>query len=339
MPPARRVTLQQVAAAAGVSSTTASFVLSGRKDGHRPGSDSTVERVEQAARELGYVPNAHARAMRLGRTDSIALALGDARDPWVGELAHVVSQHAASKGLSTLVLVDESWHSLLQGRPFDCSLITGVEYGQGRDHVRDLARQGQRMVVHSGQYEPEGFDVIRSTAEKAVGSAIRRLRSRHDRVHFFGLEERVPERPNRSRLGLFLDEVAAAGEDPTGRWRAAPPTMGEAQVEASAWLREAERPTAVITQTSYLAIALQAAALRVGISVPDELEIIALGDVPRTSTLLGEVSHYAPADTFTTMAEVLVQRAVTSPEELPWRLLVFDWEFHPGVTTRDQIVG
>ena len=332
MPPARRVTLQQVAAAAGVSSTTASFVLSGRKDGQRPASEATVERVTRAARELGYVPNAHARAMRLGRTDSIALALGDARDPWVGELAHVVSEHAATRGLSTLVLVDESWHALLQGRPFDCSLITGVEYGRGRDHVIELARQGQRMVVHSAQYEPEGFDVIRSTAEKAVGLALNRLRSRHDRVHFFGLGP-TPESPARSRLDVFLDEVVAAGDDPSGTWRAAPPTMGEAQVEAADWLRGQDRPTAVITQTSYLAIALQAAALRVGLSVPDELEIIALGDVPRTSALLGEISHYAPDDSFTRIAGLVVERAFTPPDELDWRLVELAWEYQPGLTT------
>ena len=65
-----QVRLRDVALEAGVSVTTASFVLNDRDAGI---AETTKERVRTAAESLGYRPNASARALRRDRTDSIAL--------------------------------------------------------------------------------------------------------------------------------------------------------------------------------------------------------------------------------------------------------------------------
>lgn len=65
----RPVTLAEVAARAGVSRSTASEALGGR--GRM--ADRTREAVREAARELGYRPNALARGLRTGTTFSIGL--------------------------------------------------------------------------------------------------------------------------------------------------------------------------------------------------------------------------------------------------------------------------
>ena len=52
-----RPTIRDVAEAAGVSLTTVSYVLSGRPGGTSRISRPTQDRVQAAARELGYVPN------------------------------------------------------------------------------------------------------------------------------------------------------------------------------------------------------------------------------------------------------------------------------------------
>ena len=59
-----KVTLSDVASRAGVSVTTASFVLSGRRDMRI--SEATQERVHQSARELSYVPRNPAGSSRSG---------------------------------------------------------------------------------------------------------------------------------------------------------------------------------------------------------------------------------------------------------------------------------
>src|SRR5580704_11199182 len=70
-----RATLNDVAAASGVSRATASFVL--RDSPGQSISAATRERVRAAARALGYVPNGLARALREG-TSRIVLLIMDA---------------------------------------------------------------------------------------------------------------------------------------------------------------------------------------------------------------------------------------------------------------------
>jgi DNA-binding LacI/PurR family transcriptional regulator len=79
------VTSADVAAAAGVSRATVSYVLNG-VDGRI--SAQTRARVFDAAERLGYVPNAMASALRAGRTEVVLLALpswplGPAVAEWV----------------------------------------------------------------------------------------------------------------------------------------------------------------------------------------------------------------------------------------------------------------
>jgi DNA-binding LacI/PurR family transcriptional regulator len=71
----RRVTSADVAAAAGVSRATVSYVLNGVPDRISAG---TRARVLDAAERLGYTPNAVASALRAGRTEVVLLAL----PPW-----------------------------------------------------------------------------------------------------------------------------------------------------------------------------------------------------------------------------------------------------------------
>jgi DNA-binding LacI/PurR family transcriptional regulator len=68
-----RVTLNDVAVASGVSRATASFVL--RDSPGQSISAATKERVREAARALGYVPNGIARALREGTSRIVVLTI------------------------------------------------------------------------------------------------------------------------------------------------------------------------------------------------------------------------------------------------------------------------
>jgi LacI family transcriptional regulator len=70
----RRVRMIDVADAAGVSRTTASFVLNGREAAIPP---ETQQRVLEVAHRMGYHPHAGARALATGKTNRIAIVLND----------------------------------------------------------------------------------------------------------------------------------------------------------------------------------------------------------------------------------------------------------------------
>ena len=93
--PPPRVTLLDVAQRAGVSRTTASFVMTGRRD-MRISADAE-QRVLRAARELSYRPSLLARSLRTNLSQTIGL-LSDviAIDAFAGEMVRGTHVHGAA---------------------------------------------------------------------------------------------------------------------------------------------------------------------------------------------------------------------------------------------------
>ena len=339
--PARgTVTLADVARTAGVSLATASFVLSGRGGSRSAGSETTKAKVRAAAAELGYVPNRHAQAMRTGRGGGIVLALGTLDDPWGVQLTTQVRDDALEHDLSTLVLADERWFEYLLGASTDAALVTSVDFVEnGPDLVRRLAAATHRgLVAFSAQMEPEDFDVVSSTPFRAIRQAYQRLRSRHERVQLLApnLERRSEGIFGHSRTRAFLDAAEEFGDGPaTELVHVVPEGSHDTYLAAVDWLSGPQRPEAVICFTGYQAVALQLAAERIGIRVPEDLEFIAIGDVPAKTEFFGPISYYGVDDVFVRLSSIIIARAIDR-EDRPGELHTFDWEFFPGTTTRDH---
>ena len=158
-----RPTLKTVAREAGVSTTTVSFVLSGRADAGI--SEATAQRVHEAVKRLGYFPNSSARAVRTGRTGLVMLSLNMLSDPWSLALADAVNSAAKKAGITSMILADGDWFSALELQSAD---VAYVGLGPDReDDARKLAtmvERGQKIVVFDELAEPKGFDVIRSNS-------------------------------------------------------------------------------------------------------------------------------------------------------------------------------
>ena len=71
---AKRPTSSDVAAAAGVSRATVSYVLNGADAKHRI-TPATRDRVLEVAARIGYEPNAVALALRAGRTEIVLVEM------------------------------------------------------------------------------------------------------------------------------------------------------------------------------------------------------------------------------------------------------------------------
>jgi DNA-binding LacI/PurR family transcriptional regulator len=338
--PRAAVTLADVARAAGVSLATASFVLSGRGNLRSSGSENTKAKVRAAAAELGYVPNRHAQAMRTGRGGGIILALGALDDPWGVRLTTQVRHDAVPHGFSTLVLADESWFEYLQGASADVALLTSIDFTEnGPDLVRRLATTtNSGLVAFSATMEPEDFDVVCSTPIPAIGRAYAALRARHERVQMLAPD--LADRPGglfaHPRIRAFLEAAREHGDGPAEALVTVSP-VGKRQTYLTGldWLTGPRRPEAVLCFTGYQAVALQFAAERLGIRIPEDLEIVSIGDVPVESEYFGHISYYGVDDVFARLSRILLDRALDR-EGRPGALHTFDWQFFPGTTTRDD---
>ncbi|MFE0351685.1 LacI family DNA-binding transcriptional regulator [Streptomyces griseoluteus] len=83
-----RVTMADVARAAGVSSATVAYVLSGR----RAVAPETRTAVEAAIAELGFVVDTAARSLRSGRPSPVALIVPDVANPFFAQLAATLTE-------------------------------------------------------------------------------------------------------------------------------------------------------------------------------------------------------------------------------------------------------
>ena len=102
----RKATLAEVAAQAGVSKTTASYILNGRSAEMRIAKE-TEARVRDAVAELGYRPNPSARSLRLQRTATIGVISDQlASGHFSSEM--LAGAIAAGRAANHLVLVGES---------------------------------------------------------------------------------------------------------------------------------------------------------------------------------------------------------------------------------------
>lgn len=95
----KRVTLKEVANAAGVSLASASYAV------NRNGSlgDESRAHILRISEELGYRQNMSAKATRTGKTGTIGLVIPDLTNPFFPNLAQSVVQRARQHGYSVFV--------------------------------------------------------------------------------------------------------------------------------------------------------------------------------------------------------------------------------------------
>jgi len=91
-------TIRDVAALAGVSKSVVSRALGGEYGV----AATTRARVEHAAEQLGYVPNAHARGMSARRSHTLGVFVRDASTPFYGHLLTAFQLRAAARGYRTV---------------------------------------------------------------------------------------------------------------------------------------------------------------------------------------------------------------------------------------------
>jgi len=144
------VTLAEVAQHAGVSASTVSYVLSGK----RSISVATRERVEQSIQQLGYHPNAGARALASSRSNIIALMVPLRTDMYVPvmmEIAIAVATTARTHGYDVLLLTGEEGPAAVRriagSSLADAMILMDVEL---HDERLPLLRETDRAAVLIG---------------------------------------------------------------------------------------------------------------------------------------------------------------------------------------------
>lgn len=280
------VTIIDVANAAGVSSATASRVLSG----HPATSAASRAKVEAAAREMGFVPNAQARSLRSTKTDTIALLISDVRNPYFSDLAHAVEQEAHAAGILTFIgnanedssQQDQFLASMLSRRVDGLIL---VPQGLGEDAERPSQMMNRIIasgtpVVFADRTLP-GVEVSSITASSAAAlrQAVAELKKLgHTRIAFIGGPDHASTARERHRAFDAALAVNDLVSDPALHF--AGDFKRASGAEAASWLlAHPAKPTAVIIADAPMAIGALTVWRADGLKVGQELSVITFDEV------------------------------------------------------------
>lgn len=288
-------TLKDLAALAGVSPATASRVLSG----HPATSARARQAVEAAVRELDFVPNAQARALRSTRSDTIGLLVSDIRNPFFADLAHTIEQAALNLGYVTLLgnanenaQQHDRYINALISRQVDGIIV--APQGDSSDAIKSLTSRSIPTVFVDRIIPGVDVPSVTTDSDAGIRQAVSHLVGLgHDRIGYIAGPQTVST--GRDRLSSFTAALAANGltVDPDlifyGNFQAA---SGSAAVHAL--LSVPHPPTALFAADSLMAVGALAVVHRLGLQIGVDIAIVTFDDIEWFALLdppLSVVSH------------------------------------------------
>ncbi len=282
----RVVRLQDVAALAGVSAATASRVLND-ESGRRVREELRL-RVEAAAKELGYAPNPHARALSRSASDLVGLVVHDVADPYFAAIASGVMRLAGERGL--LVFLGSTFRDpereiefvgALRGQRVRAIVLAGSRVASKKLN-ESLAAEVGRVHAAGGRIAVIGQDSLGTDAVLPDNRGGARLlaeemvRLGHRSFAVLG-GQRALVTAN-ERVAGFLEPLKAAGL--TADVVHSDFTRDGGHAAASRLVAEGRLPTCVFAVNDVMAIGALTALRERGIPVPERVSVAGFDDIP-----------------------------------------------------------
>lgn len=325
-------TIKDVAAAAGVSTATVSAALNGTSFV----SSELKARVDQAVRDLGYLPSRAARVLRRGRSELIAVSVADLSNPFYAEIIRAAESAAAAAGYALLVFnsdecIETEREILRRVRALGCDGLVMVPVGNARDYDMRLLALGPPKVLLGRSLSGEMDTVTLDNHAAGRRSTEYLLDLGHRRIGT------IAGRPGTStgaeRLEGMLQAMKARG---------LAPLPGDVQNgdfrEESAYsltldmIGRAERPTAVYVANGVMALGVMRALRDMGLSCPADVSIVSTDTVSGyggISPRLTRTEH--PVPTMTEEAIRLLVSRIEGAARVPRRRV-----FEPKLVVADS---
>ena len=278
---ARRATQKDVASRAGVSQATVSMVLGGGSSASLP--PETVERIQAAARELGYVANSVAQALKTRRTMTLACVVPDITNPFYPALIRGVQKTAQAQGYDVITLNTDGTaanerHFLdwaLRGR---VDGIVGVFFTLRAADLALLLDNSIAIVRVESSRKTGGrlpIDDIFVDSRAAATQAVKHLIARgHRRI---AMAAGVGG-PQGVRVEGYRDALAEANLEPLVVIEASF-TEGAGFEAANAILDSGFRPSAIFAANDLMAIGVMRALRERTLRVPEDVAVVGFDNI------------------------------------------------------------
>lgn len=302
----KRVTLADVAAAAGVSRTTASLVLSDRGDELRI-SEAAQQRVRRVAAELAYRPNILSSALRRGSSRTIGFISDTvATSQLAGDLIKGALEHAHRNGY--MLFIGESEGAAEEERRLVQGMIDrqvdGLIIASMFTRVRALPAgvDPRSVVLLNALPEDSAAGTVPAIVpdEYAAGrAAVGVLRAAgHSRIHLIGAGPGPDDVPVQTiagseRLRGILDALADDGLEPASASLCSVWLPEDGWAATRSLLETGVRGEAIITFNDRLAFGAYQAIQEAGLSIPGDFSIVSFDDHQLASWLRPRLTTFA----------------------------------------------
>lgn len=277
----RKVTITDVARAAGVSISTVSRVMNNSS----PVSRELREQVQKAMADLGYQPNIMAQSLRSNSMASIGVIIPDIRAPFYSMVVRGIEDVCFAHDHTVLLCNsdDDPEKEILYAEELFRRQVDGIIFASSwgwefSEPLEDLHRRGLPMALINRMAPELLIDMVLVDKNTGNYAATRHLLDLGHRV--IGCitirsgggavdEEMLGYRQALTRSRIAVDESLIIP---------AVPLPAEGRLAAKKLLARNPRPTAIFTRSDTLAMGVIYAAWEMGIKVPEELSVIGYGD-------------------------------------------------------------
>ena len=318
------VTIRDVAARAGVSSTTVSHVINNT----RPVSAEVRSRVEAAMAELGFQPNALARSLRRKQTHTLGMIVPDSANPFFAEVGRGIEDTTFASGYSIILCNSDGDRNreLLYLDLLVQKQVDGVLLVPTGDHAELAARLRTRNIpVVVIDRDVSDAPIDRAHIDNVAGGCVATrhlLDLGHRRIGYIGGPPHLSPVPGRG--AGYLRALEEAGIPIDDRLIVAGSFQDVGGYEGTqSLLALPDRPTAIFAGNDLMAIGALAAARDANIAVPAELSIVGFDDIHLAAYINPPLTTIAqPKYELGVIAAELLLARLSDPDLPPQRRLL-----------------
>ncbi|AMX84756.1 LacI family transcriptional regulator [Geobacillus subterraneus] len=274
------VNSMEVAKKAGVSQSTVSRVFT-------PGSSvspKTRKRVLEAARELGYRPNALARGLIMNKTNIIGLAMRDIQNPFYPEILEKFTKALRDNGYHVLFVHTENdeinQDEISEFLEYNVEGVIVTDATLSPNIIASLSSNGIPVILFNRRMDGlpcHSVSCDNYTAGKKIGEYLYELGYR--RMAYIRGRKNTSTNDDRERgfcealMGRGAELCIEDGEFTyEGGYNAALRLLGKR-----------ERPEVIFGANDITALGVMDAARAIGLSIPDDVAVIGFDDITMAS--------------------------------------------------------
>ena len=274
------VTIREVAESAGVSYATVSHVINNT----RLVSPETRERVLAAMDALNYRPNALARSLRQGKTNTLGLVLPDSANPFFAEISRSIEDEAFKRGYSVFLCNTERdtqrelfYVDVLSNRQVDGIIF--VAAGDQADSLDFLLHRNMPVVMIDRNLSDVEVDAVLTDNQLGGYLATRHLLELgHTRIACIAGPSSIT--PSAERIIGYRKALEEAGIS----YEETLVLRGDYHAQSGMDITKSilslhPRPTAIFALNDLMALGALRAAAEADCSVPEDLAVVGYDDL------------------------------------------------------------